>query len=40
MNSVPEERNIILQENIPKLITSLTGFKVISKMYMISHKNY
>lgn len=34
MNSIPEERNIILQENIPKLITNLTGFKA-SKKCMI-----
>lgn len=31
MASVPEQRNILVQRNIPKLIKQLTGFNVSSK---------
>lgn len=35
MASVPEQRNIIVQQNIPKLIKSLTGLKVSLLFYFL-----
>lgn len=38
MTSIPEERNIIVQRCIPKLIASLTGFNV-SQIYSLLMQN-